>query len=151
MTTPALTVWYDASCPLCATEMLALQRHAGEARLRLIDCSPADFRDDDDAASGLVREDLMRLIHARNADGRWLRGVEVFEHVYRLAGIESVARMFAHRRLRPFWDRLYPWIARHRMALSRMRLDAIYRWAIDRVVRKAAQRARSCAGGRCRG
>ena len=149
MTRPALTVWYDASCPLCATEMRALQRHAGEDVLQLRDCSAADFEDAEVVASGYSRADLMRLIHARDVDGRWLRGVAVFERVYRLAGIESVAQVFAHRRLRPLWDRLYPWIARHRMGLSRLHLNAIYRRTIDYAAHRTARRAR--ADGRCSG
>jgi len=144
-----LTIWYDASCPLCATEMHALQRHAGAESLRLIDCSPPGFRDEDVAAAGFARADLMRLIHARDSEGRWLRGVEVFERAYRLAGIPGVADVFAHRRLRPLWDRLYPLIARHRMLISRLRLGALYSRTIDWAARRAARRARSCAGGRC--
>lgn len=145
----ALTIWYDASCPLCATEMRALQRHAGEDALRLRDCSAPDFADGDVAAAGYAQADLMRLIHARDASGRWLRGVEVFERAYSLAGIESVARVFANRRLRPFWDRIYPWVARYRMLLSHLRLNAVYRWTIDRAARRAAHRARACIDNHC--
>jgi predicted DCC family thiol-disulfide oxidoreductase YuxK len=149
MTTHALTIWYDASCPLCATEMRALQRHAGEGVLSLRDCSAADFDDTDVAAAGYAQADLMRLIHARDESGLWLRGVEVFERAYRLAGIESVARVFENRRLRPLWDRIYPWVARNRMLLSRLHLNAIYGWVIDRAARKAALRSRTCADNRC--
>ena len=149
MNDAVLTIWYDASCPLCATEMHALQRHAGADRLRLVDCSPAGFRDDDVAEAGFMQVDLMRLIHARDREGRWLRGVEVFERAYRLAGIPGVADVFAHRRLRPLWDRLYPWIARHRMLISRLRLGAVYSRTIDWAARRAARRASSCSDGRC--
>jgi predicted DCC family thiol-disulfide oxidoreductase YuxK len=146
---PALTIWYDASCPLCAAEMGALLRNAPAGQLTLIDCSPADFHDDDVAAAGFARADLMRLIHARDAAGHWLRGVDVFVRAYRLAGIESVARVFGNRRLRPLWDRLYPWVARHRMLLSRLHLNAAYGWAVGWAARRAARRARTCADGRC--
>jgi predicted DCC family thiol-disulfide oxidoreductase YuxK len=149
MTTPALTIWYDASCPLCATEMRALQRHAGVDVLDLRDCSAADFDGTDVVAAGYAQADLMRLIHARDANGRWLRGVEVFERAYRLAGIDRVARVFENRRLRPLWDRLYPWIARNRMLLSRLHLNAIYGWVIDRAARRAEVRMRACVDNRC--
>ena len=33
-----LTVFYDASCPLCASEMHALAARDREARLVLVDC-----------------------------------------------------------------------------------------------------------------
>ena len=147
--TPLLTIWYDASCPLCATEMGALTRHAPPSSLRLIDCSPPDFRDEDVDAAGYARADLMRLIHARDETGRWLVGVAVFERAYRIAGLEGVARMFGNRRLQPLWERLYPWIARHRMGLSRWHLNAPFRWLIEAAARRAARRAQACRAGRC--
>ena len=149
MNAPALTVWYDASCPLCATEMRALRRHAGEDVLALRDCSTTGFDDAEMAVAGYRQADLMRLIHARDASGHWLRGVEVFERAYRLAGIENVARIFGDRRLRPLWDRVYPWIARHRMLLSRLHLNAIYGRLIDHAARGAARRARACVDAHC--
>ncbi len=146
---PLLTIYYDASCPLCATEMLTLRRHAGEGRLRLLDCSAADFEDAAMAAAGLTRAELLRCIHARDGDGQWLCGVGVFERVYRIAGIESVARVLENRWLRPSWDRIYPWIARHRMLLSRLRLNAAFGWLIARAARRAQRRALACSAVRC--
>jgi len=146
---PALTIYYDASCPLCATEMHALQRYGGEARLRLLDCSAADFDDAGVAALGLTRDELMRCIHACDDSGRWLRGVEVFERAYRVAGLENVARVWGNRWLRPLWDRAYPWVARHRMLLSRLHLNAAFGWLIAHVARRAQRRARSCQVDGC--
>jgi len=146
---PALTVYYDASCPLCATEMLALQRLGGDLRLLLLDCSASDFDDVDIAAVGLTRAELMRCIHARDDRGNWLHGVEVFERAYRIAGLESVAIVWGNRWLRPFWDRVYPWVARHRMLLSRLRLNAAFGWLIERAARRAQRRALACQVDRC--
>lgn len=146
---PRLTIWYDAACPMCRAEMGALGRHAPAGSLRLVDCSPPDFHDADAAAAGYTRADFMRLIHARDEDGRWLVGVPVFERAYRLAGLEGMARLFGYRWLRPLWDRLYPWVARHRMAMSRLGLNAAYGWLVERAARRAARRSRACADGRC--
>ncbi len=145
----ALTIYYDASCPLCATEMRSLQRLGGEMRLKLLDCSLADFDEGEIRAAGFTRAELMRSIHARDGNGHWLRGVEVFERAYRAVGIQSVARVLGSRRLRPMLDRVYPWIARNRMLLSRLRLNAAFGWLIAVAARRSDRRAHTCGSGRC--
>ena len=112
-----LTIYYDASCPLCAEEMHSLKRHDSQQRLRLIDCSAADFSDADTLAAGIGRDALMRRIHARDAAGVWLDGVAVFVVAYRAAGIEVVARLWGNSRMQPLWDRIYMRIAANRMLL----------------------------------
>lgn len=116
-----LTVYYDASCPMCASQMQALKSRDAHDRLRLVDCSTADF--DDSVLSGLAvtREGLMTLLHVRDAHGRWFVGVEAFEQAYRAAGLETLAGWWGSRRLRPLLSRLYGWVARHRKLLSRLR------------------------------
>jgi predicted DCC family thiol-disulfide oxidoreductase YuxK len=144
-----LVIYYDASCPLCREEMHALKDHDTEARLRLVDASPASFADDHVAAAGIARADLMRLIHARDAAGRWFIGVEVFELAYAAAGLNGIARLWANPRLRPVWNRLYPWVARLRQPLSWLRLNRAYGWLVRRAATRAQARAAACATGRC--
>ncbi len=139
-----LTIYYDASCPLCATEMRALQGHAGKSRLLLVDCSAADFHGPVITLAGFSRLELMGCIHARDGDGVWLRGVDVFERAYRIAGLETIARACRNRWLRPLLDRAYPWIARHRMVLSRFHLDAAFAWLIRLLARRARRRSQAC-------
>jgi predicted DCC family thiol-disulfide oxidoreductase YuxK len=119
-----LTVYYDKSCPLCAIEMHAL-RDLDPGRLNLVDCSAQDFDDKPLACHGVTRQALMTRIHARDAQGRWLIGLDAFEAVYAAAGLKGVARFWGNRRLRPVLDRIYPWIARHRQALSRLGLHRV--------------------------
>src|SRR5262245_3774887 len=76
-----LTVFYDASCPLCATEMCAM-REREPGRVELVDCSASEFSDDGLRAAGVTRAALMRRIHVRDAHGRWLVGMDAFEAVY---------------------------------------------------------------------
>ena len=146
---PALTIYYDRACPLCAAEMHVLQRHAGD-RLRLVDCSPTDFADADVATAGFERAALMDAMHARAADGTWFVGVPAFERAYRVAGLESVARMFGHPRLHPLWVRLYPWIARHRMLLSRLGLAGMFGRVVALMARRSGGRSARCRDGDCR-
>ena len=123
-----LTVYYDASCPLCRSEMETLKaRDTGDV-LRLVDCSVPAFDDAACAADGVTRPMMMARIHARDADGRWLRGVDVFALVYRAAGFTALARIYGSRPLRPLFDRLYPWIADHRYLLTRCGLPRLFRW-----------------------
>ena len=121
-----LTIYYDASCPLCASEMHALAARDREARLVLVDCSAMDFDARPFTADGVTRAAMLGEIHARDAVGRWLTGIDVLAEAYRAAGFPRIARLFANARLRPPWTRLYPWIARSRYRLSRMRLYRFY-------------------------
>ena len=115
-----LTVYYDASCPLCATEMHALRDRDPSGNLGLVDCSAADFDDSGLLASGVNREKLMTLIHARDAYGRWLVGPDCFAAVYGAVGLKSAAAVWGSPRLQPIWKSLYPWVARNRQRLSRL-------------------------------
>ena len=122
-----LTIYYDAACPLCANEMHALKAADDAGKLVLVDCSQPGFDDRPFTGEGVTREAMARLIHARDANGRWLVGVEVFEAAYDAAGFAALARLWEHRWLRPWWDRLYPWVARHRQMLSRLGVQHLFR------------------------
>ncbi|MGH8617021.1 MAG: thiol-disulfide oxidoreductase DCC family protein [Burkholderiales bacterium] len=133
-----LTVYYDVSCPLCANEMHALKAADDEDRLMLVDCSSPAFDDTPFAADGITREAMGRLIHARDAAGRWLIGVAVFEAAYGAVGFAGLARLWGHAWLRPLWDRLYPWVARHRQGLSRLGVQHLFRGLARRASLRAA-------------
>ena len=139
-----LTIFYDASCPLCATEMHALRELDKAGRIELVDCSAREFSDEGLRAEGITRDSLMRRIHARDAHGRWVAGMDAFEAVYRAAGLEAAAQLWSSPRWRPLFDRLYPWIARYRQLLSRLGLHHL----VARLIRGAA--SRRAAGGQAR-
>lgn len=125
-----LTIFYDASCPMCASEMQALKSLDTRERLILVDCSAADF--DESVLSGLLlqRSDLLALIHARDAHGRWFVGIDAVELAYRAAGLQAAADFWGSRRLRPVLTRIYPWVARHRQLLSRLGFKRLVRWVL---------------------
>jgi predicted DCC family thiol-disulfide oxidoreductase YuxK len=122
-----LTIFYDASCPMCATEMHALKSRDADGRLILVDCSSPEFDESVLAGLPIRRGDLMTLIHARDAHGRWFVGIDVFEIAYRAAGLETLAGFWGNRKLRPLLSRVYPWVARHRQALSRLGFNRLVR------------------------
>lgn len=144
-----LRIYYDASCPLCREEMQAIVASDREGRIQLHDASGPEGVDGHARAAGLTREQLMRLIHARDAEGRWLVGVDVFVVAYGAVGLSGIARFWSHPRLRPLLDRVYPWIARARQPLSRLRLNRLYGWWVRRAARRAQQRSQACANGYC--
>ena len=78
-----LTVFYDASCPVCAAQIEPLRNRDTRGRFELVDCSAPGFRDELLAADGLTRSMLMKRIRARDARGRWLLGIGALEAAYR--------------------------------------------------------------------
>jgi predicted DCC family thiol-disulfide oxidoreductase YuxK len=126
---------------MCASEMHAIKALDAQGRIELVDCSAAAFDEAVLAGGGFCRADAMRLIHARDADGRWLIGVDVFEAAYRAAGLEMIARAWGSRRLRPFLDRMYPWVARHRQRLSSLGLNVLVRLVMAPAIFRASASA----------
>lgn len=144
-----LRIWFDGACPLCAREMAALDSADVHGRLDLVDCAPAGFGDPLLVAAGVPVSELGRLIHARDAEGHWYRGIDVFVLAYAAAGLHGTARFWSQPLLRPLWDRIYPWIARHRLRLSRLGLTRPWGWLIERAARRALARSASCSKGVC--
>ena len=144
-----LRIYYDASCPLCRTEMNTLKQYDQEKRLQLVDCSPPEFSDAFAQEAGYGRRAMMRLIHARDANGTWLIGVPVFEAAYGATGITGMQNMWANPLLRPLWDRIYPWVADNRMFLSKLGITKIFGWMVKRAAKKAAAKSQACANDMC--
>jgi predicted DCC family thiol-disulfide oxidoreductase YuxK len=134
-----LTVYYDQSCPMCAEEMHVIEELDWRGRLKLVDCSAPGFDDRALAPEGVTRLDLMTRLHARDPEGRWLTGLDAFEAVYASAGLAAAARFWGDRRLRPLLDRIYPLMARHRQALSRLGLHC----AVGALLRTISRRHRT--------
>ena len=125
MTAYPVTVYYDASCGLCRAEIEAMKSRDVRDRLRLVDCSAADFV----PPQGVSREILMSRIHARGADGAWLRGIDVFAAIYEAGGFPRMARLYRARMLRPLFDTIYPWVADHRKLLTALGLARLFHLA----------------------
>ena len=116
-----LTIYYDASCPLCVCEMAVVKSRDVDGLLALVDCSgnqplPAPRMSNE---AGITREAMMRSLHARTADGRWLVGVPAYEAIFRATGFPRLARLAASARLAPLLAKVYAWVARYRYRLPR--------------------------------
>lgn len=130
-----LTVYYDASCPMCASEMHALARAAGKKSLRLVDCSSKDFDDTLFVAEGISRDGMMSRLHARDAQGRWLVAMDAYEAMYDAAGFAGLARVWGSSRLRPLLDWIYRRVANNRQMISRLGTHRLARWLFTRCRR----------------
>lgn len=144
-----LTVYYDASCGLCNSEMQNIRIHDSGKHLILVDCSPPDFVDTPYRADGVTREAMMECLHVRNAHGEWIKGVAAFELVYRTAGMPALASLWGGKFTRPIAERLYPWVARHRRAISWTGLPILFMLCGKCEARRAYRRSRQCRDGEC--
>lgn len=150
MNSHSLEVYYDGSCPLCRAEIdaiRAVETSAGE--LAFTDCAAAGFDAAPLAMHGIGKADLMRELHARDADGNWHRGVDAFAQMYYRAGLPQIARFWAHPLSRVVMKRLYPWIARNRYWLSRFGLPGLTESVVRYCARRALRRSKACANGAC--
>ncbi|MEW6704665.1 MAG: DCC1-like thiol-disulfide oxidoreductase family protein [Pseudomonadota bacterium] len=148
MSSALLTVFYDGSCRLCRSEMLALKAVDEQGWLALVDCAAPGFDDRPYRAVGASRDAMMKSIHVRDALGDWHRGVDALSLIYGTLGFTATARLWTHRRLRPLTESLYAWVVRHRYTLSRLRLHRL----TPLVMRVLAWRATSrphCRDGAC--
>jgi predicted DCC family thiol-disulfide oxidoreductase YuxK len=144
-----ITIYYDASCPLCTREISLLKKFDSDQKIQLVDCSPVDYAGE----NGFTREAMMKLIHAKDASGRWMIGAPVFAAAYGVTGFASVARLWGARPLQPLWRVVYPWIANNRTLLSKLGAVNAVTWLLHRLharaARQAAANSKACADDQC--
>jgi predicted DCC family thiol-disulfide oxidoreductase YuxK len=151
-----LTVYFDGTCRLCRSEIENIAARDTRDLLCLVDCSGADF---DDRALPYKREAMMQAIHARDAAGVWLAGVDVFVALYDAAHLGFVARLLDHRWIKPRMAQLYPWIARNRYLFATLGAHHVMNFFAARARKKrlqlvdearlASARSASCASDAC--
>jgi predicted DCC family thiol-disulfide oxidoreductase YuxK len=144
-----LTVYFDASCRLCNSEMQNIKLHDHDNQLLLIDCSQAEFDDTPFRAEGITQEKMMNRLHAQDAEGNWLVGVDAFEVIYRKVGLLAIAELWGGRFIKPLAVKLYPWIVMHRYTLSKMGFAEVFGLWSKREAKKAEQRSAACREQRC--
>lgn len=112
-----LTLYFDGGCPVCSFEVSRYSRCSGSEKLDLRDIDAPDF---DPVAEGLADHDWNNYMHARTADGKLLRGMNVFIAVWEtLPGWRWLARIASFPLCRPFFNlgyhlftRIRPWLPR---------------------------------------
>lgn len=144
-----LTIYYDASCPLCNGEMSNLMLRNEAGLLEFVDASAPGFIS---PLPGVTRDDLLNLIHARKANDEVVNSVEVFRLAYSAVGLGWVTAAASWPGLRQLADHAYPWLAhnRHRIprGLVRLLFEGPTRRAAERAAQRAANRAH-CSSQTC--
>jgi predicted DCC family thiol-disulfide oxidoreductase YuxK len=128
-----LTIYYDASCPLCAAEMHTIKETDFENKLILVDCSADSFNEPAFCPANKVA--MMERIHAIDAAGQWIKGVDVFEAAYAAAGFQKLSRFWGSKTLKPILTRAYPLIADNRHWLSKTPVPYI----LNKILRHCAK------------
>ncbi len=144
-----LTIFYDASCPVCAHEVALLKKYDQRQALAFVDCSPAAFQVPANAPASVSRAAMMSRIHGRDAAGQWLVSEKVFAAAYEACGFALLAKLWGTPKLTGFWQRVYPWVADNRMLLSKLGVGAalgfLLRLLAPRAAKRAAAASQACA------
>jgi predicted DCC family thiol-disulfide oxidoreductase YuxK len=144
-----LTVFFDASCGLCHNEMQNIKIHDSGQQLILVDCSAEGFDDTPYRSDGVTRAAMMECIHVRNNQGEWIKGISAFELLYRTVGMLVMAKFWGGRYTRSLMERVYPWIARNRRAITKTGLPIFFEIWSKHSARQANKRSQQCSEGRC--
>ena len=117
MNDAALTLLYDADCPMCAAEVRFMQRRDKHSRLAFLDITSPSF---EPSRFGLTEDDVHARLHAVEADGTVIEGVEVFRRAYGEVGLGWVLAPTSWPVLRPLADAGYRLFARYRVRIGRL-------------------------------
>lgn len=142
-----LTVYFDASCPICHSEILNIKAHDNNGQLRLVDCSAPGFSDAPFRGEYVSRSDMMTRLHVRDSQGVWIKGTDAMERIYRTVGMQRMARLWKRHAL---LGRLYPWIARNRQALSLTGIPMLFVLWRKCLVWRMHQKIQACKNGKCK-
>ena len=141
-----LTIFFDASCPVCALEMDHLRARDKTSRLVLVDMSASGF---DAARYGLALPELDAAIHALRPDGSVVRGMAVLRLAYAAAGLGWLLQPSAAAPLRPVFDAAYRVFARHRKSISRA-LAPLLGALRERRAPRVFTHMEGCVGAECK-
>ena len=108
-------VFYDGNCPICMREIDFIRRRDKENRIQFTDFTADSFSADE---IGKSSEQLSARIHGRLPDGTIVTGVEVFRHLYRAIGWNTIVSITRLPIIRQVLDIAYGLFARNRLRLT---------------------------------
>jgi predicted DCC family thiol-disulfide oxidoreductase YuxK len=145
MNTPALTLLYDAACPICSLEMDHLWERNAQGRLAFVDIADPGF---EPAAWGVSLADLQAQIHGVRADGSHLVGLAALREAYAAVGLGWVLSATAWPPVQPMANAAYRVFADHRQRISSAAapfIRLVRHWRAYRMSRRMAR----CQTGAC--
>lgn len=145
MRTYPLTLYYDASCPLCNAEMRNLMLRNEAGRLAFVDASVSSF---EPPVVGIDRAQMMAAMHGVWADGRVSVGVEAIHEAYLAVGLGHITSFTQWPLLGPALTALYPVFARHRQRVPRWLVTALFEGPMRRSA-EAAHARMNCSNAGC--
>lgn len=87
-----LTVFFDGACPLCTREIAFYRRLRGAESIRWIDVSQSS---EPEIALALRREDALKRLHVKHADGRINSGGQAFADMWSaMPALAPIGRLF---------------------------------------------------------
>ena len=139
-----LTLFYESACPLCHAEISNLMLRNPAGQLAFVDISAPGF---DSQPPGTTQQDLLACMHAVTADGRVIKGVDVFRLAYDAVGLGTVSTFLRLPVVRQLADWGYPVLARNRHRLPSGLAALMFGGPIRRAAERAARER--CEGGSC--
>ena len=113
--TVKLTIYYDASCPLCLAEIHLLKNHNKRGLLEFV--SLQDLRPSD---CDINCELAMQTIHARLGDSQMIKGHEVFFEAYKRTHLSFINYIFSFAIVRYVYAKFYLNFAKYRHQISKV-------------------------------
>ena len=113
--TVKLTIYYDASCPLCLAEIHLLKNHNKRGLLDFVSLQDLRPKDCD------INCDLaMQTIHARLGESQIITGPEVFFEAYKRTDLRFVNYIFSFSFFRYVYAKFYLNFAKYRHQISKV-------------------------------
>ncbi|MCO7190686.1 MULTISPECIES: DUF393 domain-containing protein [unclassified Pseudoalteromonas] len=109
-----LTIFYDGTCPLCVKEMTALTKRDKAQRIKTVDI----FSDEFARYPGIDPEKANTVLHALDAKGNLLLGLDVTHQAWRLVGMGWLYAPLRWPVIKPIADKFYLLFAKNRYRIS---------------------------------
>eukprot|EP01025_Chloroclados_australasicus_P038102 TRINITY_DN39038_c0_g1_i1.p1 TRINITY_DN39038_c0_g1~~TRINITY_DN39038_c0_g1_i1.p1 ORF type:complete len:214 (-),score=15.01 TRINITY_DN39038_c0_g1_i1:350-904(-) len=108
---------YDGECPLCVHEVNFLKRRdQGKNKIDFVDISLTDYSPEQN--QGVTYEQGMGRMHGILADGKVVRDIEVFRHVYKAVGLGWLFAATENKYIEYFANQVYGFWAKYRMQIT---------------------------------